>query len=191
MNPLYLKILLFCLVPIGLFILFKGIKLLMNGFNGKVLLELPYNNRAGLFTISKAGTYSIWQKGPLFKKTPVAKFRPQIRNTANHQVIKLHYSILSPRVNGFSDGRMKLFTFKADTGNYELILGAGTSIFSFQDILAKAIPLADIDLEHYFIEVRESQSEFVNLLSILIILLGVGCTVAGFVLGSLADTLIL
>ena len=191
MNPLYLKILLFCLAPIGLFILFKGIKLLMNGFNGKVLLELPYNNRAGLFTISKSGTYSIWQKGPLFKKTPVAKFRPQIRNTANYQAIKLHYSILSPRVNGFSDGRMQLFTFKADTGNYELILGAGTSVFSFQDILAKAIPLADIDLEHYFIQVRESQSELVNLLSILIILLGVGCTVAGFVLGSLADTLIL
>ena len=191
MNPLNLKILLFCLVPIGFFILFKGIKLLMNGFNGKVLLELPYNNRAGLFTISKSGTYSIWQKGPLFKKTPVAKFRPQVRNTANSQVIKLHYSILSTRVNGFSDGRMQLFTFKADTGNYELILGAGTSVFSFQDILAKAIPLADIDLEHYFIQVRESQSELVNLLSILIILLGAGCTVAGFVLGSFADTLIL
>ena len=191
MNPLYLEILLFCLVPIGLFILFKGIKLLMNGFNGKVLLELPYNNRAGLFTISKSGTYSIWQKGPLFKNTPVAKFRPQVRNTANSQVIKLHYSILSPRVNGFSNSRMKLFTFKADRGNYELILSAGTSVSSFQNILAKAIPLADIDIELYFIEVRESQSDLLTLLSILIILLGAGCTVGGFVLGSLADTLIL
>ncbi len=190
MNPLYLKILLFCLVPIGLFILFKGIKLLMSAFNGKVLLELPYNNSVGHFTISKPGTYSIWQKGPLFNKTPAAKFRPQVRNTDTRIEVKLPSSILSSRANGFSEGRMQLFTFKADTGNYELILGAGTSVSSFQTMIAKAIPLADINLEHYFIEVRESQPEFLTLLSILIILLGFGSAVAGLVLGLLADQLI-
>ena len=57
-------------------------------------------------------------------------------------------------------------------------------------MIAKAIPLADINLEHYFIEVRESQPEFLTLLSILIILLGFGSAVAGLVLGLLADQLI-
>ncbi|MDE4455714.1 hypothetical protein [Psychrobacter sp. DAB_AL62B] len=187
MSILTLKILLFCLVPVGLFILFKGIMLLRNTFTGKVLLDLPYLDRVGCFTISKSGIYSIWQKGPLFKKTPIAKFRPQIRNTSTDQVINLSDSLMSPRSNNFSSGSIEMFTFNADAGDYELKLVAGSSVSSFQKIIGDVLPLADMDLKKYAIEVRKSQSQWLTMLSIPIMLLGFTCTLGGFVLGLLAD----
>lgn len=187
MSLLTLKILLFCLVPIGIFILYKGVKLFRSAFTGQVLLELPYLDRMGYFTISESGIYSIWQKGPLVKKTPIAKFRPQIRNTSTDQVINLSPSIMSPRSNNFSTGSMEIFTFAADAGHYQLNLVAGSSVSSFQKIIGDVLPFADIDLKKYSIEVRKSQSQLLTMLSIPIMLLGFACTLGGFVLGLLAE----
>ena len=187
MSLLTLKILLFCLVPIGIFILYKGVKLFRNAFTGQVLLELPYLDRMGYFTISESGIYSIWQKGPLLKKTPIAKFRPQIRNTSTDQVTNLSPSIMSPRSNNFSTGSMEIFTFAADAGHYQLNLVAGSSVSSFQKIIGDVLPFADIDLKKYVIEVRKSQSQLLTMLSIPIMLLGFACTLGGFVLGLLAE----
>ena len=187
MSLLTLKILLFCLVPIGIFILYKGVKLFRNAFTGQVLLELPYLDRMGYFTISESGIYSIWQKGPLLKKTPITKFRPQIRNTSTDQVINLSPSIMSPRSNNFSTGSMEIFTFAADVGHYQFNLVAGSSVSSFQKIIGDVLPFADIDLKKYSIEVRKSQSQLLTMLSIPIMLLGFACTLGGFVLGLLAE----
>lgn len=187
MSLLTLKILLFCLVPIGIFILYKGVKLFRNAFTGQVLLELPYLDRMSYFTISESGIYSIWQKGPLLKKTPIAKFRPQIRNTSTDQVINLSPSIMSPRSNNFSTGSMEIFTFAADVGDYQLNLVAGSSVSSFQEIIGDVLPFADMDLKKYVIEVRKSQSQLLTMLSIPIMLLGFACTLGGFVLGLLAE----
>lgn len=187
MSLLTLKILLFCLVPIGIFILYKGVKLFRSAFTGQVLLELPYLDRMGYFTISESGIYSIWQKGPLLKKTPIAKFRPQIRNTSTDQVINLSPSIMSPRSNNFSTGSMEIFTFAADAGHYQLNLVAGSSVSSFQKIIGDVLPFADMDLKKYAIEVRKSQSQLLTMLSIPIMLLGFACTLGGFVLGLLAE----
>lgn len=187
MSILTLKILLFCLVPIGIFILYKGIKLLRTSFTGKVLLDLPYLDRMGYLTIPESGIYSIWQKGPLFRKTPIAKFRPQIRNTSTDQVINLSSSIMSLRSNNFSTGRMEMFTFAADVGHYEIKLVAGSSVSSFQEIIGEALPFADMDLKKYAIEVRKSQSQVLTMLSIPLMLLGFAFTLGGFVLGLLAE----
>ena len=187
MSLLTLKILLFCLVPIGIFILYKGVKLFRNAFTGQVLLELPYLDRMSYFTISESGIYSIWQKGPLLKKTPITKFRPQIRNTSTDQVINLSPSIMSPRSNNFSTGSMEIFTFAADVGDYQLNLVAGSSVSSFQEIIGDVLPFADMDLKKYVIEVRKSQSQLLTMLSIPIMLLGFACTLGGFVLGLLAE----
>ena len=187
MSLLTLKILLFCLVPIGIFILYKGVKLFRSAFTGQLLLELPYLDRMGYFTISESGIYSIWQKGPLLKKTPIAKFCPQICNTSTNQVINLSPSIMSPRSNNFSTGSMEMFTFAADVGHYQLNLVAGSSVSSFQKIIGDVLPFADIDLKKYVIEVRKSQSQLLTMLSIPIMLFGFACTLGGFVLGLLAE----
>lgn len=187
MSILSIRIFLFILILIGIFIVFKAIKLLKNAFNGVKLLTLPYNDNLGHFTVSKSGVYAIWHKGPLFKKTPLTQFRPHILNTATDKEIKLNRSILSPRSNNFDTGRVELFTFKAEAGRYELKLIPGSSTSKFQAMIGAAIPLADIDLSHYSIEIQKSQAQIFTILSIPLLLLGIASIVGGLVVELLAE----
>jgi len=187
MSILSIRIFLFILILIGIFIVFKAIKLLKNAFNGVKLLTLPYNDNLGHFTISKSGVYAIWHKGSLFKKTPLTQFRPHILNTATDKEIKLNRSILSPRSNNFDTGRVELFTFKAEAGRYELKLVPGSSTSIFQAMIGGAIPLADIDLNQYSIEIQKSQAQILTILSIPLLLLGITSIIGGLVVGLLAE----
>ncbi|MBF2719609.1 hypothetical protein IP510_06920 [Psychrobacter sp. NG254] len=187
MSILSIRVLLFCLIPIGLFVLFRAIKLLRNAFNGDVLFTLPYRVNIGRFTVSKSGAYAVWHKGPLSKRTPLAQFRPHIINTSTNKESKLHSSLLSPRSNNFATGNMELFIFRADVGHYELELISGSSTFRLQAMIGGAIPLADIDLSQYSIEIRESQSQVLTILSIPLMLLGGAFIIGGLVMGLLAE----
>jgi len=187
MSILSIRILLFILILIGIFIVFKAIKLLKNAFNGVKLLTLPYNDNLGHFTVSKSGVYAIWHKGSLFKKTPLNQFRPYILDTAIDKEIKLNRSILSPRSNNFDTGRVELFTFKAEAGRYELKLVPGSSTSIFQAMIGGAIPLADIDLNQYSIEIQKSQAQILTILSIPLLLLGITSIIGGLVVGLLAE----
>ena len=187
MTILYYKILLFCVMPLGLLLLIIAIRMLWRATNGKILLTLPFNDRLGTFTVTQAGVYSIWHKGPILKKTPAGDFKPHIINLATNEVVKIKASIMSPRSNGFSTGRMELFTFNAPAGEYELSLIAGSSVSSFQKAIAKVVPLANIDLNQYFIEIRQSQSQLLTMLSIPLLLLGMAGMVCGLVFGLLIE----
>ena len=189
MSLLTIKILFFCLIPIGMLILSKGIKLLKKPLNGKVILSLHYSDKVGNFTIEKTGIYSIWQKGDLLKKTPINKFRPHLYDAATNKELILKPSIMSPRSNNFSTGQMEMFTFTAKAGNYELKLLSGSSVSKLQSVVGSAIPLANIDPKNYFIEVRESQSQLLTLLSIPMMLLGLAGVIGGPVMGLLAEQL--
>ncbi|MGO2279549.1 MULTISPECIES: hypothetical protein [unclassified Psychrobacter] len=187
MSILSIRILLFILILIGIFVVFKAIKLFKNAFNGVKLLTLPYNDNLGLFTVTKSGVYAIWHKGPLFKKTPLPQFRPHIRNTATDKEVKLNHSILSPRSSNFQTGKVELFTFKAEVGHYELTLVPGSITSRFQVMIGGAIPLADIDLSHYSIEIQKSQAQILTILSIPLLLLGITSIIGGLVIRLLAE----
>ena len=186
---IYVRILLFCLVPLGGFILYHGIKILRKAFNGKVMLEMPYLQQTGEFTIGESGVYSIWQKGEMFKKTPINQFSTHIYEKGSNKKISLNYSVLRPNSNDFSTGRMEIYTFSAKPGVYELRLEDGSSISNVESFISNLIPLPSVDLAKYFIQVRESQSQWVTLLGIPVALLGFFGILGGFVLGVLADQL--
>ena len=187
MTLIYWRILFFCLVPVGVFILVKGIKLILKSFNGAILLDLPFTQKSGVFSISEAGHFSVWHKGTLRRKAPLGKFRPRVYNQITQGEIQLNHSLMSPRVNGFSTGRMELFTFYAMAGNYILDLAEGSSVSGLQQLIGNIIPVKPIDLSQYFIQVRASQSQLLTLLAIPLILLGAAGIACGLVFGILAD----
>ncbi len=187
MSTLLIRILLFCLIPIGAIILYHGIKLLRKSFNGKVLLEMPYLKQNAEFTVLKSGIYSAWQKGEMFRKTPLDQFSTHIYEKATQQEIPLNYSLMSPRSNDFSTGRMEIYTFNATPGVYELKLSEGSSVSGLGSFVSKLIPLPTVDLSKYFIQIRESQSQLLTVLGIPIVLLGAFGIIGGFVFGVLAD----
>ncbi|WP_211224023.1 hypothetical protein [Flavobacterium tegetincola] len=189
MPLLYIRIFFFCLMPIGAFLLYHGIKILRKSFNGKVMLEMQYLQQIGEFTVVKTGIYSIWQKGELFKKTPLDQFSTHIYDKASQQEINLNYSLMSPRSNDFSTGRLEIYTFDASPGVYELRLESGSSVSSVSSFISKTVPLASVDLSKYLIQVRESQSQLFTLLGIPICIMGGFGIIGGFVMGMLADQL--
>ena len=189
MSIITIRIFFFCLMPIGAFLLYHGIKILRKSFNGKVMLEMPYLQQTGEFTIIKSGIYSVWQKGELFKKTPLDQFSTHIYEKATQQEINLSYSLMSPRSNDFSTGRIEIYTFNATPGVYELRLEEGSSLSTVSSFVSKMVPLPAVDLSKYFIQLRESQSQFFTLLGIPICLAGGFGIIGGFVMGMLADQL--
>src|SRR6218665_1262266 len=187
MTLILIRILFFCLIPIGISIFIRGIQLIRKSFNGKILLEIPYLHKSGRFTVTKAGYFSVWQKGQLLKRTPVHKFRPHINDESTKEGLKLSFSFLGLQTNNFSIGRMELYRFYAPIGNYKIELKEGTNISKFENLAGKLIPLPSVDLSLYFIEIRESQSQIITFLTIPMILLGAFGAVGGLVLGLLAD----
>lgn len=183
MSILLTRILLFCLIPLGAFILYHGIKILRKAFNGKVMLEMPYLQKTGEFTIENGGIYSIWQKGEMFKKTPIDQFSTHVYEKVSQQEINLSYSLMSPRSNDFSTGRMEIYTFHATPGIYELRLQDGSSVSNVQGFISKLLPLQSVDLSKYSIQIRESQSQLFTLLGIPIVLVGAFGIIGGFVFG--------
>ena len=64
---------------------------------------------------------------------------------------------------------------------------SGSSISRFQAMIGSAIPLADIDLSQYSIEIQKSQAQVFTILAIPLLLLGIVGIVGGLVIGLLAE----
>ncbi len=177
--------LLFLLIPLGIFILLKAIRLVRTGFAGKVLLEIPFRQKSGDFEIPKAGVYAIWQKGEFFRKLPVDQFRPVITNLRTKEQIRLTPSIFRPNSN---DGRMvkiELFRFNAEPGTYTMEIGPGSSISTLESFISKLFPVKKVNLDHYFLLVRESMPFYLFIAGILLLILGSFCIIGGIVAGVL------
>ena len=190
MNVLLLRVLFFCLTPLGIFILIKGITLIRKAFNGKILLEVPYLENGGEFSITEAGNFSVWQKGELFKRTPVDKFKVRIFKAVTNEEIKLNTSLLSPRTNDFSTGRMELYRFFAPAGNYKIIFQQGSNVSGLESIIGSVLPIQPVNLSKYFIQIREAQPQINSLIAIPMILFGILGTVGGIILGVLAEQVV-
>lgn len=182
------RILFFSLIPIGIILLIKGIKLVRKSFFGTVLLNLPYLKQSGTFTITTPGKHAIWYKGPLYRKIPSDKFRPRIFDAGLNIEIDTSFSIIESYVNGFSEGRIEAFTFDAPAGNYRMELAEGGEVPALLKFMSKIIPdIRKVDLEKFYVQVRQSQPRYYAFLAILLILLGAFGIIGGLVLGILAD----
>lgn len=184
------RILFFSMVPVGIFVLVKGIRLIRKSLFGAVLLELPYLKQSGLFTVVKPGKHAVWYKGTLFRRIPADKFRPRIFNSVTNEEIDLSFSIVASHVNGFSDGRIEVFTFDAPAGDYRMELTESSDAPALLRFMAKIIPdIKTVDLKQFFIQVRKSEPRVYTFLAIPVILLGAFGIIGGIVLGILADKL--
>jgi hypothetical protein len=189
MSIILIRVLFFCLIPVGIFVLVKGIKLVRKSFNGAILLEMPYLQGSGQFSVTEAGDFSIWHKAPLYKRTPLHQYRPHIYNTATNEQLPVSKSYFGMQSNDFSEGRMEIFNFVAPVGTYTLKVEEGTSLSGLQIVIANVIPPGNPDLSKHFLQIRKTQPKILAFLAIPVIILGAGGIIGGFVIGLLADQL--
>ncbi len=190
MSLILFRILFFCLVPVGIAILIKTIRMLKGVFNGEVIAEIPFTQKEILFDITRPGIYAIWQKGQLFKRTPADKFRPELNEVSQSKPVPLQRSFFSPHLNGMDTGRMEMYRFSAERGSYHLVLVEGTSISVFENILTKVIPSKPVDYNQYFIQVRESRPVYYIIAAIPLFTLSAFCMIGGLVAGFMAPDIL-
>ncbi len=177
MNLTTIQILFFCLIPIGVFMLLKAIKLLQKVFNRKVVSEFAFAAKNAGFEITKNGTYSIWQKTKNAKLFPFNKCSVTIQNQLTKEPVMLSSSIAGPSANKGTMRRMKLFTFSAEAGNYTATLTNAPDSMEHGDN------------DKYFIQIRESKPDYCIPVAIVLIILSVACIIGGSILGIMADQL--
>ena len=148
------RILFFCLVPIGVYLLIVSIGLVRKSFSGGIIVELPFANKRVNFSIPKSGDYSIWQKAPLFRKLPIDAFKPVITHQFTSENVMLSPSLWRARSNDGSVGKMELYTFLARAGEYTLELKEVSHISGLESVVVKAIPIKEFSIQQYFIQLR-------------------------------------
>ncbi|QNK78528.1 hypothetical protein H7F37_05480 [Winogradskyella sp. PAMC22761] len=191
MNIITIKILVFCLVPIGLMLLYLSVKSLRSLLFGAMAAELPYLNKTTSFYINEVGKYSIWHKGVLLQKVPVTQFKPIIKHIETGKIIALKSSVFRPSVNGFDKARVLLFHFNLlDKGEYNIQLAAGSSISKLEKFISNLIPLKESNLSQYTIQIRKSQPFYITMVSILFTIFSALVVIGGFVVSLLAEQIL-
>ncbi len=186
MNPMVLKILFFTCIPIGIFLLVVGIKRVYRVFNTATLAEIRMSEESVDFEIAEAGRYSVWAKAPAFKYNHLDRIRPAIYNRDNRQKIELIHNFLGAKSNNGSTGELKLFSFRAEAGKYTMKPAEGSSLLI--PLQGRTAPmLKEADLSDCLFLVRKNTPPLYGLSGVLSIVLGVGASIAGFVLGLLTE----
>lgn len=190
MSLILFRIFFFCLVPAGIFILVKTIRMLRGVFSGEVVAEIPFTQKEVTFDITRPGIYAIWQKGQLFRRTPIDKFELKLNEVTSGKNIPLPRSFFSPYINGFDTGRMEMNRFTAESGNYRLTIAEGNSASLFEKLVLSVLPAKPVDYSQYFIQVRESRPIYYILAAIPLITLCAFCIIGGMVAGFMAPNIL-
>lgn len=190
MSILLYRILFFCLVPIGIFILIKTIRMLKGIFSGELMAEIPFTQNECTFEVTRPGVYAVWQKGQLFRRTPVDKFQLKLTKVSSNENVSLPRSLFSPHLNGMKTGRMEMNRFYADSGSYRLNIVEGSNISTFEKLAVRLFPAKPVDYNQYFIQVRESRPVYYMIAAIPLFILSGFCIIGGFVAGFLAPNIL-
>ncbi|GAB4055027.1 BRCT domain-containing protein [Spirosoma litoris] len=149
---------------IGIYLLIQGIKRIMKAAGGSVLLKLPLTQKSGQFVVTNAGDYTIWQSGRTLQRVPMKMSAPTIQALLTGEKVTVNPTFSSIRVNNGWEGRIQLFTFRAEAGEYKLEL---------------ATPYPE---SAYALEIRERKPGYLLVFGILIVLLGAACLIGAMVL---------
>jgi hypothetical protein len=190
MSLILYRVLFFCLAPVGIYILVKTIRMLKGVFNGEVIAEIPFTQKEISFNIIRPGIYAIWQKGQLFRRTPVDKFQLKLTKAPSDEIVPLPKSFFSPYLNGIDTRRMEMNRFSADSGSYCLTVVEGSSVSVFERVALSLIPAKPVDYSQYFIQVRESRPVYYILAAIPLFTLSAFLIIGGLVAGFTAQVIV-
>jgi|GEM_PF-1174497 len=179
LTPTVTHILLFCLIPVGIFLLIQGIKFIRKSIGGVVLLDMPMMQTDARFIVPKEGNYAIWQKGKALRKRAVSMHTPDIYHEKTGERLQLQVPFAVMSTNDGSYGRVRVFTFYAPAGQYRYQLSAAPA--TRDTWLQKLRTNYQADTSKFFIEIKESRPAVFLVFGILIVILSAFCIITGFV----------
>ncbi len=179
MTPIIIRILLFMLIPAGIFLLVQGIRWISKVMGAAVLLSIPLTQHEATFTLPKEGRYAIWQKGRKIRKVAVAMPAPFIYNEHTRKNIQLEYPFARVSSNNGRTGKVRVFTFRAPAGQYRYQLSSETS--TRDTFMGKLRTQINSDTSDCLIEVKENSPAWLLVACILVLILSGFCIILGLV----------
>ncbi len=198
MDVLYIKVLFFSCIPLGICLLIIGIRRLRKFFNTKILAETRMlAGETVSFELEKPERIAVWIKAPLRKLNYLDRVKITVYNQDKQEYVKLCYKFFQVRFNGFSEGRVKRYFFWAEAGNYKVEIVEGSSLLFIEKLMGNLLKFSPLfflflsikraDVNNCFFQVRENKAPFYGFFSILMTVLGAAGIIVGFILGILAD----
>lgn len=175
---------LFCaFILIGLILLIISIKYIIRFVNADMVHEMPCIRRDDTFTLARKGQYGVWLSGKMFTRTPAGEFGLDIINQQTGESVPLAPNLLCTRVNGFKNGRIELYLFRAEEGTYTISLTDGADIREkLGALIIHAADKGPVDYSLFSIQIRKHDSIVILLLCIWGIILGSGAIISGIIL---------
>ncbi|EFM38536.1 hypothetical protein HMPREF0379_1726 [[Eubacterium] yurii subsp. margaretiae ATCC 43715] len=178
-----MKYLFFLLIAIGLPIFIISIKYIIRFTDSEVIYELPFSDEQGTFTIVHDGSYALWLSGKKFTKSPLGEFGLSVINKTTGENVQLSENFLRDGVNLFKRGRMMLYSFQAEEGEYLISFDREGSIRDkMSNFLANVIIRKPVDYSLFSIQVRTHVSSVILTLCILANIFASSMIVLGIIL---------
>lgn len=171
-----LRYLLFFLVPVGIYLMVIGIKKVSGFAKAKMIYEIPVSAIDGSFRLEDGGKYDIWLSGKKYSVSPIYNLDIKLKNNATGKFVILYPDFFKTTASSFKDVRVKLYTFSAERGSYNISLT--DSVEERENIINNR----GIDYKKFSIQIRENVQGLTIFLGVLGIILGFMAIDVGLVL---------
>ena len=160
------RYLLFLLVPVGIYLMVIGIKKLTAFAKAKMIYEMSVSSIDGSFTLEDGGKYDIWLCGKKYSVSPIYNLDIKLKNNATGEFVILYPDFFRTTTSSIKDFRVKLSTFDADRGSYNISLT--DSVEERENIINNR----GIDYKKFSIQIRENVNTATIFVGVLGIILG-------------------
>ena len=164
------------LIPLGIFLLVKAIKLIRASFFGDIIAEAKLAQKQIGLAISEEGLYSIWLRGSKSQVLSVEGFRPTVWENSTRRLLPLDATIGRMQASDSDGFRMKVFSFSASAGSYTLDTGELPKVPTVSGAVARFFAGKPIDPSTFVVQVRKTAPTIYGVFGILL------CIVSGFLL---------
>ncbi len=178
------------LIPLGIFLLIKAIKILRASFFGDVIAEAKLAQKLVALAIPEEGLYAIWLRGSKSQVLSAEGFRPVIRENATQRYVPLDSTIGRVHASDSNGFRMKLFTFPASPGNYTLDTGELPKVPTISGALTRFFTGRPIDPAEFVAQVRKTEPAIYGIFGILLCIVSGFLIIGGIIFTTLADKII-
>lgn len=161
-----LKYLLFLLVPVGIYLMVISIKKITAFTKAKMIYEMSVSSIDGSFRLEESGKYDIWLSGKKYSVSPIYNLDIKLKNNATGEFVILYPDFFRTTASSIKDYRVKLFTFSAETGSYNI------SLTDRPEERENIINNRGIDYKKFSIQIRENVQGLTMFLGVLGIILG-------------------
>ena len=161
-----LKYLLLLLVPVGIYLIVIGIKKVRGFAKAKMIYEMPVSPIDGSFILDESSKYDIWLSGKKYSVSPIYNLDIKLKNNATGKFMQLYPDFFRTTANSFKDARVKLYTFGAESGSYNI------SLSDRPEERENIINNRGIDYSKFSIQIRENVKVLNIFLGVLGIVLG-------------------